>query len=42
LVGLLISYHYRTAAGATMALASVSIFFLGLFTHNFRLRSVAA
>ena len=40
-VGLLISYHYRTAAGATMALASVSIFFLGLFTHNLRLRSVA-
>jgi len=35
-VGLLISYHHRTAAGATMALVSVTFFLIGLLAHNFR------
>lgn len=41
-VGLLISYHHRTAAGATMALFSVMMFFLGLISHNIRIRAVSA
>ena len=41
-VGLLISYHHRTAAGATMALFSVMMFFLGLISHNIRIRTVSA
>jgi ABC-type Mn2+/Zn2+ transport system permease subunit len=28
--GLLVSYHHRTAAGATMALVAVSLFFIVL------------
>ncbi len=40
-MGLLISYHHRTAAGATMALVSVMMFFLGLISHNIRVRKIA-
>lgn len=39
-IGILISYHERTAAGATMALCSVAIFFVVLFGSAIR-RSVA-
>jgi len=35
-IGLLISYHHRSAAGATMALVSVTFFLIGLLAHNFR------
>ena len=38
IVGLLISYHHRTAAGATMSLVSVSLFAIGLAIHNLRSR----
>lgn len=31
--GLLISYHHRTAAGATMALVAVALFFVALFAN---------
>ncbi|MGA0389169.1 MAG: metal ABC transporter permease [Ilumatobacteraceae bacterium] len=41
-IGLLISYHHRTAAGATMALVSVMLFFLGLISYNIRIRAVSA
>ncbi len=34
LVGLLISYHHETAAGATMALCTVVVFFLALFARS--------
>jgi ABC-type Mn2+/Zn2+ transport system permease subunit len=33
LIGILVSYHYRSAAGASMALTSVIIFF-GVLTTN--------
>lgn len=36
IVGLLVSYHYRTAAGASMALCSVVLFFLVLAASVFR------
>ena len=36
LVGVLVSYHHDTAAGATMALASVAIFFVALFAVSLR------
>lgn len=36
IVGLLVSYHYRTAAGASMALCSVVLFFLVLAATVFR------
>lgn len=35
-VGLLVSYHYDTAAGATMALVAVSTFLLGLAVQTLR------
>jgi ABC-type Mn2+/Zn2+ transport system permease subunit len=34
LVGLLISYHHETAAGATMALCTVVVFFVALFARS--------
>ena len=34
LIGILISYHYDTAAGATMALSSVTLFLLVLFLRQ--------
>ncbi|MEL0194884.1 MAG: metal ABC transporter permease, partial [Acidimicrobiaceae bacterium] len=42
IIGLLISYHHRTAAGATMALVSVMLFFLGLISYNIRIRAISA
>ena len=42
IIGLLISYHHRTAAGATMALVSVMMFFLGLISYNIRIRAISA
>ena len=42
IIGLLISYHHRTAAGATMALVSVMLFFLGLVSYNIRIRAISA
>jgi ABC-type Mn2+/Zn2+ transport system permease subunit len=41
LVGLLISYHHATAAGATMALATVVVFFAGLVARWGRARFAA-